>query len=179
MWLNVCATREKLGWKALEGKCNAHCRATGQDCSCMTVESVDTQHTCDVSAATGGKRNCPTRHISEPHQFWISALPLTEKKATLVNFVKMTKCATGALLKKGQASSAVRSKVNAGSEAQIGQCMWLPSMVKACHEMDPQGTFLSEDQPCWWDTNNELRQFVRCHVCSLTAKHFGPSRASS
>jgi Transposase, Mutator family len=82
----------------------------------------------------------------------------------------MTKLATGVSLKTGQANLAVKTKSHDTIEAHLGQFFWIPSLINAYKESDPEGTYMLEEDPCVWDSG--LRQFRRCYVCLLTSKHF-------
>ena len=151
IWLNVCASREKKGWKCHEvGLCNAHLHAKGKDRDDLTITSIDTQHSCNLSNAALRKRNYRLRDIADMSDVLDLYCPTARKEGNAKQYIKMAKAATGVSIKKGQAASAVRSKVNNRLEAQLGQYMCLPSLFAAYKELDPAGTYVCEDWACPW-----------------------------
>ena len=59
-------------------------------------------------------------------------------------FAKMTKTTTGVTMKNGQANLAVKAFSHETIQAQMGQYFWLPSLLTAYKESNPEGPFALE-----------------------------------
>ena len=168
-YFSICFTANKTGWKTSQEGCRAHLKAIGNNRDNMTITSIDMNHTCGASRERR-KRNYRTKDIADVSECLGLYEPTRKKEGNAKQFIQITKKATGVTMKKGQAALAIRSKSNETIEAQIGQYMLIPSLLKAYESADPNGTFLCEDRECPW--NSELRQFVRAYLCLSIAKHF-------
>ena len=107
--------------------CMAYLKAVGNSRSEITIVSLDTNHTCGMEGVRR-KRNYLTRDISDVSNLLGIYEPTSTKEGNAKQFIQMTKKATGASIKKGQANLAVRSSSNDSIEAQIGQYMLIPSL---------------------------------------------------
>lgn len=149
--------------------CRVHVKAIGDNQECVTIESIDSTHTCGTDAPRR-KRDYSVRDLSEASDVLNLCSPTATKAGNTKQHISMTKAATGVTLETGQAAKAVRSKVHDSIEAQIGQCLLIPSSINAHKSLDPDGVHRLEHKQCTWD--NTKRQFVRCFLCVSIAIHF-------
>ena len=70
------------------------------------------------------------------------------RKDDTKQLITLTKEATGMDVKTGQAALQTRAKCSDSTEAQLGQCMWIPSLFQVHQENDPEETCLCETEPC-------------------------------
>jgi hypothetical protein len=115
-------------------------------------------------------RNYLTRDIWEVSNIIDVYQPTSSRTGNAKQFQAMTKSATGVDIKNGQASLAVSGKCSDTIEAQIGQYMWLPLLIKAYEDSDPAGTYVLESETSVW--KEEIRQFHRAYLCMSTSRHF-------
>jgi hypothetical protein len=168
-FFSVCYSAPKTGWKEAVNSCRAHVKAIGPNGNDMSITSINPSHTCRREEVDNKrKRNYLTRDISTVCN--VLGIYQPAKGGNAKQFAKMTKSAAGVSLKNGQANLAVKSCSHNTVQAHIGQYFWLPSLLRAYSESDPDGSFVMETTDCTW--NEELSQFYRCYVCLSIAKQF-------
>jgi MULE transposase domain len=167
-YFSVCYSAPKTGWKSATDACRAHVKAVGDNEAEMSITSLNLSHTCGRDDDNKRKRNYRTRDICSVSNVLQVYQPA--KSGNAKQFAKMTKTATGVSLKHGQANLAIKACIDDTIQAFIGQYFWLPSLLTAYKESDPDGSFVLEFHDCDWNEN--LNQFYRCYVCLSISKHF-------
>lgn len=169
LFLSICHASKKTGWATATDCCRAHAKATGASRDEMVTTSLDLVHTCGAQSVRR-KRNYCARDIAEVSSIVDVHQPAASRAGNAKQCINMVKQATGVTVKTGQANCAIRSKSHHSIEAQVGQCMWPPSLFRAHEQDNPAGTHIHESLPCSWNT--KLRQFGRCYVATSCAKTF-------
>lgn len=149
-YFSICFSAPKTGWKDADGCCKAHIKAVGTSRDVMTVISLDCVHTCGGDSIRR-KRNYLTRDLMEVSDALALYQPTTTKEGNTKQYQTMAISSTGVAMKKGQAHLAVRSKSSSTIDAQIGQYMWIPSLLTLYYQMDPGGSYVCSYKDCPWD----------------------------
>jgi hypothetical protein len=145
-YFSVCYSAPTTGWKHSTTGCRAHVKAIGSTEQEMSITSINLTHSCGRDDGNKRKRNYLTRDICTVSDVLKVYAPA--KGGNTKQFVKMTKTATGLDLKTGQANLAVKGSAHDTIQAHMGQYFWIPSLLQAYHESDPDGSFVLEYTAC-------------------------------
>jgi hypothetical protein len=125
----------------------------------LSISSLNFTHTCERNGENKQKQNYQTKDICE-----VSNVLKVYQPAQAGQFATMmAKKATNVSMKNGQSQLAVKAQTHDKIECHIGQYLWIPSLLSAYKESDPDGSFAMDYTDCDW--NSTLKQFYRCYVC--------------
>jgi hypothetical protein len=148
-YFSVCYSAPKTGWKKATGTCRAHVIAVGETSDDLSISSLNLTHTCERDGENRRKRNYRTKDICEVSnvlKVYQPALAGNSKQ-----FATMAKRATGVSMKNGQSHLAVKAHSNDKIECHIGQYLWIPSLLSAYKDSDPDGSFAMDYTDCDWN----------------------------